>query len=112
MQPTWLIVVLALIKAVFIAVVFALTLAAVLVWAERRQSALIQDRLGPNRANLGRWRLWGLLHVVASGLQMFFKEDFVPGKANRFLFALAPLLAMAPVFIVFGVIPFGDAYCW
>ena len=112
MQPTWLIVVLALIKAVFIAVFFALTLAAILVWMERRQSAMIQDRLGPNRANIGRWKLWGLLHVVASGLQMFFKEDFVPGKANRFLFALAPILAMAPVFIVFGVIPFGDAYCW
>src|SRR5512143_3466540 len=106
MQPTWLIVVLALIKAVFIAVLFALTLAAILVWMERRQSALIQDRLGPNRANIGRWKLWGLVHVIAHGFQMFFKEDFVPGKANRFLFALAPILAMAPVFIVFGIVPF------
>jgi len=79
---------------------------------ERRQSAMIQDRLGPNRASIGRWKLWGLVHVLASGLQMFFKEDFVPGKAHRFLFALAPILAMAPVFIVFGVVPFGDAYCW
>jgi NADH-quinone oxidoreductase subunit H len=112
MQPTWLIIVLALIKAVFIALVVALGLAMLLVWMERRQSALMQDRLGPNRANIGRWKLWGLIHVLATGFQMFFKEDFVPGKANRFLFALAPVLAMAPVFVVFGVIPFGDAYCW
>ena len=112
MKSTLLIIGLASLKAVFIAVFFALTLAVILVWMERRQSAMIQDRLGPNRANIGRWKLWGLLHVVASGLQMFFKEDFVPGKANRFLFALAPVLALAPAFIVFGVIPFGDAYCW
>jgi NADH-quinone oxidoreductase subunit H len=111
MQPIWLIIVLALIKAVFIAAIFGLTLAALLVWAERRQSAMIQDRLGPNRANIGRFTMWGLIHVLASGLQMFFKEDFVPGKANRFLFALAPILAMAPVFIVFGIVPFGAPYC-
>jgi NADH-quinone oxidoreductase subunit H len=112
MQATWLIILLALLKAVFIAAVFALGIAALLVWMERRQSAMFQDRLGPNRANIGRFKLWGLLHVAASGLQMFFKEDFVPGKAHRFLFALAPVLALAPAFIVFGVIPFGDAYCW
>jgi NADH-quinone oxidoreductase subunit H len=112
MKSTLLIIGLAALKAVFIAVGFALTLAAILVWMERRQSAMMQDRLGPNRANIGRWKLWGLLHVLASGLQMFFKEDFVPGKAHRFLFGLAPVLAMAPAFIVFGVIPFGDAYCW
>src|SRR5512138_2981660 len=107
MQPTWLIVVLALIKAVFIAVVFALTLAAVLVWAERRQSAMIQDRLGPNRANIGRFRAWGILHFLADAVKMMFKEDVVPARAHRPLFALAPILALTPVLVAISLIPWG-----
>jgi len=112
MHPILIVVLAALLKAVFVAVLFALTLAAVLVWMERRQSALIQDRLGPNRANIGRFTLFGLLHVVASGIQMFLKEDFVPGKAHKTLFALAPVLALAPPLIIFGIVPFGDAFCY
>jgi NADH-quinone oxidoreductase subunit H len=110
MREIWVIIGLAALKGLaFIFVV--LTLAALLTWMERRQSALMQDRLGPNRANLGRLRLWGLLHVAADGLKMFFKEDLVPQKAHRALFALAPVLALAPALIVFGIIPFGDAVC-
>jgi NADH-quinone oxidoreductase subunit H len=101
----------AALKGVFLILLFVLPLAAVLTWMERRQSALMQDRLGPNRANLGKIRAWGLLHVAADGLKMFFKEDFVPAKAHRALFALAPVLALAPAFIVFGVIPFSDSLC-
>ena len=102
---------LALAKLLLLVLLFALPLAAVLTWAERRQSAMIQDRLGPNRANIGPFRLWGLLHVVADGLKMLFKEDTVPGKAHRALFALAPVLAMAPVLIAFAIIPFGPRVC-
>jgi NADH-quinone oxidoreductase subunit H len=100
----------ALVKAVPLVFV-VLAVAAVLTWMERRQSALMQDRLGPNRANLGKWRFWGLLHVAADGLKMFFKEDFVPAKAHRALFALAPVLAIAPAFIIFAIVPFSDNLC-
>ncbi|MFH0903030.1 MAG: complex I subunit 1 family protein [Pseudomonadota bacterium] len=85
----------------------ALLLAGILTWAERRQSSMMQDRLGPNRANIGWLRMWGLLHFLADALKMLFKEDFVPGRAHRILFGLAPIMAIVPVLIAFAVIPFG-----
>jgi NADH-quinone oxidoreductase subunit H len=86
---------------------FVMPVASLLTWAERRQSAMMQDRLGPNRANIGKVKLWGILHFVADALKMIFKEDFVPAKANLGLFTLAPILALAPVLIAFSLIPFG-----
>ena len=83
----------ALIKILVFVVLFAMGLASLLTWLERRQSAMMQDRLGPNRANIGRWRAWGIPHFVADALKMMFKEDFIPPMANRFLFTLAPVLA-------------------
>ena len=102
----------ALIKILALVVVFAMGLAGLLTWLERRQSAMMQDRLGPNRANIGPWRAWGILHFVAYALKIMFKEDFIPPKANRFLFTLAPVLAIAPPFIVLAIIPFGAPLCW
>jgi NADH-quinone oxidoreductase subunit H len=102
----------ALIKILVFVVIFALGLASLLTWLERRQSAMMQDRLGPNRANIWRWRAWGILHFVADALKMMFKEDFIPPKANRFLFTLAPILALAPPLIVLAIIPFGAPLCW
>lgn len=87
--------------------VFVMPVASLLTWAERRQSAMMQDRLGPNRANIGPIKLWGILHFVADAVKMIFKEDFIPEKAHKALFALAPVLALAPVFIAFSIIPFG-----
>jgi NADH-quinone oxidoreductase subunit H len=86
---------------------FVMPVASQLTWAERRQSAMMQDRLGPNRANIGKVKLWGILHFVADAAKMMFKEDFVPARAHRALFTLAPLLAIIPVFIAFAIIPFG-----
>jgi NADH-quinone oxidoreductase subunit H len=86
---------------------YVMLVASLLTWAERRQSAMMQDRLGPNRANIGPIRLFGILHFVADALKMLFKEDFVPAKAHKTLFRLAPLLAIAPVLIAFAIIPFG-----
>jgi NADH-quinone oxidoreductase subunit H len=86
---------------------FVMPVASLLTWAERRQSAMMQDRLGPNRANIGDIRLWGILHFVADALKMLFKEDFVPAKAHKVLFRLAPVLAVAPVLMAFAIIPFG-----
>ncbi len=91
-----------------IATMFVLNLAGVLTWAERRQSAFMQDRLGPNRANLFGITLIGLLHPVADGIKMMSKEDFTPAGADKFVHALAPFLAMFPAFVAFAVIPFAD----
>ncbi|MEM6294443.1 MAG: complex I subunit 1 family protein [Myxococcota bacterium] len=95
---------------------FILPLASLLLWQERKQSAMMQDRLGPNmaRITLGGLtiRLWGLLHIVTDGLKMFFKEDFVPRRAHRALYTLAPIMALVPALVVFAIVPFGDALCY
>lgn len=90
-----------------IVMVFVMPVASLLTWAERRQSAMMQDRLGPNRANIGSFKAWGIFHFVADALKMLFKEDFVPARAHRALFTLAPIMALAPVLIAFSLIPFG-----
>jgi NADH-quinone oxidoreductase subunit H len=85
-----------------------------LTMAERKWSALMQDRVGPNRARLPipglRDRpLKGIPHIPADVLKMLFKEDFIPegAVANKFLFNLAPLLAFGPAFCLFAVVPVG-----
>ena len=94
-------------KWIFLILVMVMPLASLLTWAERRQSAMMQDRLGPNRANIGPIKLMGILHFVADALKMIFKEDFVPANVHKQLFALAPILALAPVLAAFAIIPFG-----
>jgi NADH-quinone oxidoreductase subunit H len=91
---------------------FGMGLASLLTWMERRQSAMMQDRLGPNRANIGPIRAWGITHFLADALKFMFKEDFVPPGAHRFLFMWAPVMAMAPALIVAAIIPFGAPVCW
>ena len=94
-------------KWAILILLLVMPLASLLTWAERRQSAMMQDRLGPNRANIGPIKLKGILHFVADALKMIFKEDFVPANVHKGLFALAPILALAPVLIAFCIIPFG-----
>ncbi len=94
-------------KWVFLIIALVMPLASILTWMERRQSAMMQDRLGPNRANIGPIKLKGILHFVADAVKMIFKEDFIPANVHRGLFALAPILSIAPVFIAFAIIPFG-----
>ena len=94
-------------KWLFVVFGLVMPLASLLTWAERRQSAMMQDRLGPNRANIGPIKLKGILHFVADALKMIFKEDFIPANVHRGLFALAPILALVPVLIAFAIIPFG-----
>lgn len=96
-----------------VAIVFLgpLTLAALLTWVERRGSAMIQDRVGPNRALLfGRLRLLGLPQLLADGIKFFMKEDLVPSAANALLFWLAPILAFVPAAMGFAIIPFGRSF--
>jgi NADH-quinone oxidoreductase subunit H len=97
----------AIVKWLFLVLALVMPLASLLTWAERRQSAMMQDRLGPNRANIGPIKLKGILHFVADALKMIFKEDFIPASVHRGLFALAPILALAPVLVAFAIIPFG-----
>jgi NADH-quinone oxidoreductase subunit H len=100
---------------IFVMVFFVLNLAGILTWADRRQSAMIQHRIGPNRAVIkifGREiRLLGLLHTAADGIKFFTKEDFRPPRADRLLFTLAPIIAMGSVFALLAAIPFGDTLC-
>jgi len=88
-------------------------LAAVLTWAERKGAALIQDRIGPNRAKIiGNIRLFGIFHLMGDGLKLVFKEDIVPTEASRRLYWIAPLLAFVPAMMGFAVIPFGQSFDW
>src|SRR5438876_418918 len=89
--------------------------ATLLTMADRKWSALMQDRVGPNRARLSiipglaDKPLKGIPHILADVLKMLFKEDFIPEGAvdNKFLFNLAPLLAFAPAFMLFAIVPVG-----
>ncbi len=100
---------------ILIMVGFVLNVAGLLTWLDRRQSAMIQHRIGPNRAVIKVFgkelRVAGLLHTAADGIKFFTKEDFMPPKADALLFMLAPILAMAAVFALLAAIPFGDTVC-
>ena len=90
--------------------VLVMVTATLLTMADRKWSALMQDRVGPNRARLPglpNAPLKGLPHIIADVLKMLFKEDFIPEGAmpDRFLFNLAPMLAFAPAFMLFAVVP-------
>lgn len=83
-------------------------LAALHTWLERKQSALMQDRIGANRAAIFGLRMLGLFHPIADTIKMFFKEDYVPPRGNRFLHFLAPCVSIFFALVAFAAIPFGD----
>jgi NADH-quinone oxidoreductase subunit H len=91
--------------AVFFA--FCMTLVALLTWVERKGSAYIQDRRGPNRANIGSVTLFGLLHPLADAIKFVFKEDFIPDRANRLFYQIAPMFSLAPTIMTIAIVPFG-----
>jgi NADH-quinone oxidoreductase subunit H len=76
---------------------------AYLVLAERKVSAFIQNRLGPNRVGP-----WGLLQPMADGLKFLFKEDIIPGHVNRLIYLAAPPAILVPALMAFAVVPVGD----
>jgi NADH-quinone oxidoreductase subunit H len=93
------------IKAIIILVIFAVSLgiAAYETYFERVIAAYIQDRVGPDRAG---WH--GILQPLADAGKLFFKEDFIPTLADKWLFILGPSLAMLTALMTSAVIPFGD----
>jgi len=94
--------IIALIKIVLVLLII-LTTVANLVYAERRISAFIQNRIGPNRVGP-----LGLLQAPADVLKLFIKEDIVPLNANRAIHTLAPIISITVALTTFAVIPFGD----
>ena len=92
-----------LLKIIGILFVVILPMVAYAVYAERRVSALIQDRPGPNRVGPA-----GLFQPIADIAKLLFKEDFTPRNVNTFYYWLAPCLAMVPAIITIAVVPFGS----
>lgn len=110
-----------IVAVVFLGVV--LNLAGLLTWVERKQSAVMQDRIGANRAWVlfPKWLFplnWllmplnrlGLFHSLADAMKMFLKEDFTPKNADKFLHTLAPMISVVFALLAFSAIPFGDVW--
>lgn len=95
----------------FLVLFMVLNMSALILWIERKGSAVIQNRIGANRANI-----LGILPInlgfintlVADPLKLFTKEDFVPDDADKFIHGIAPFVALFPALITFAAIPFGD----
>ncbi len=94
-----------IVKAIIVIAIFAISMLMALyeTYAERVIAAFIQDRVGPDRAGP-----FGLLQPLADGGKLFFKEDFIPTKADKWLFILGPAVAMSTALLSSAVIPFGD----
>jgi NADH-quinone oxidoreductase subunit H len=99
-----------IIKLLFIIAVIMAAFLPIITWVERKQSAVMQDRVGANRADIFGIRILGLFHPIADVLKLFTKEDFVPQGANRVLHLLAPIIAMVPAIMGMAVIPYGGLY--
>lgn len=100
----------------FILLNLVLGLVSVTVYAERKVSAFIQDRVGPNRVGIpmtlfgGKKDIpfWGLGQMIVDPLKLLLKENFAPASVNGFYYWLAPKLVMIPPILVLGVLPFGS----
>src|SRR4051794_8331187 len=103
MNPTVYFILISLLKIVGIVFFVILPMVSYAVYAERKVSALIQDRLGPNRVGPA-----GLFQPIADAFKFLLKEDFTPAHVNKFYYWLAPCLAMIPAITTLAVVPFGS----
>ena len=97
-------------KILFVLLVVMGAFLPMITWVERKQSAVIQDRVGANRADLAGITVLGLLHPLADVLKLFAKEDFVPQGANRVMHLLAPVISLVPAIVMLAVVPFAGVY--
>ena len=95
-----------LVLVLFVVIIFVFLLVSVMlmVWFEQVVSDL-QHRIGPNVAGP-----WGIMQTLADGIKLFFKEDITPDGANKFVFKLAPYLALIPAFLMFSIVPIGGDF--
>ncbi len=84
----------------------------IMIWFERKVSAFMQDRTGPNRAAIAGVRLAGIVHTIADVLKLLGKEDIVPAQVQRRYYMLAPLIALVVSQLLFVVVPFADTLRW
>ncbi len=107
------------VKIIFLTFLVIMPMVAYSVYAERRFSAVIQDRVGPNRVGIPLtlfglkkdiqiFGIGGLVQPLADGLKFFLKEDFTPRTVNTFYFWLAPCLTIVPALMTCAVLPFGS----
>ncbi|MCW8895722.1 MAG: NADH-quinone oxidoreductase subunit H [Sulfurimonas sp.] len=88
---------------------YSLATVPILVWMERRIAAFIQDRVGPNRCNIGGIRLGGIIQSIADMMKLVFKEEFLPSHIkNKLYYLIAPSIAFVSAFLTFMVIPYAD----
>ena len=93
---------------IIILMVPLLTAVAYMTYAERKVLAFMHVRIGPNRVGLFGRSIWGLGQPLADAVKLMFKEIILPSGANKGLFLLAPVLAMAPALAAWAVVPFGS----
>ena len=101
--------VLIVLAKVVLTLTWTLLLALFLTWVERKESAVMQDRIGANRASVFGLRLFGLFQPFADAIKMLFKEDFTPSFSQRLLHWLAPAMSFFFVAVTMVAVPFGDA---
>jgi NADH-quinone oxidoreductase subunit H len=110
-----------LFNALKVLVVFGVIMSVIpgMIWLERKMAAWIQLRDGPSKVGLPNWRvfgplkgwgMFGLVQPVADMLKLLLKEDFIPRRASKVLFVLAPAMVFVPIAFAFSVIPFGDGF--
>ncbi len=94
-------------KVILISVILmgSLGVAMYATWAERKVAAIMQDRIGPNRAGP-----FGLFQPLADGMKLFFKEEIIPDRSTRFIFILGPCLAMLTATMTSAVLPWGPDF--
>src|SRR4051794_32442169 len=90
-------------KAGFL-ILILLQVVPIMAWVERRGSALMQNRLGPNRIGP-----LGILQSLPDAVKFIWKEATVPGHVDRFYYLLAPIVSLVPAFMTFAVIPFASS---
>jgi len=117
-QPVVFLVWTSLLKTLFVLFGAVLPIVSLSVFSERKVSAFIQDRVGPNRVGLPTsllgfrkdLRLAGLGQMIADPIKLLLKENFIPASVNKFYFYIAPKLTMIPPLLVLAVVPFGSTF--